>query len=679
MRRFVLPSNKQSGAPAWLVFIVCLLAGIAIVAWRAQTRSTTAKARARLEAAVCLNALESQLRQGIDAVEILGTLAKQNGGNLSSFQQLAAEVLAAHPAVATLEMQPNGVVVDVVPRTGNEKLIGFNAITDPVQGPGAYAATQVRAITVAGPLALAHGTEAFVVRYPLFERGRDGRDYFRGFVAASIRLQDLLNRAGFTELGAHGYEYLLFIPGSAQHKGTTVVGSGAVTTQDAVPQTVRAQNLEFRLALRPPSGWIGKMRLFVEFAGVVVLSALLASLVGLMGARGSAESAVAEVNARLTRESGTQKQAQEETRRAKEELAATQTKLKEEHAALVGAEAKVRELHVTLDATVSEARNSAESAQARLGQAESKAAELQKQLVAAVEEKNEAVRAAKKESKSLEETLRQSQAKVAELQARVDDAANSNKESDSAENKRLEEAEATITNLKEQLKTATRTAKESADESVAKLKEAEALNTELQSRLAAAEQVKADVSDTNTTVDEPPKLAPSEPMPAEPSVPAEAEPVTGSEPTPESKEAPVEVAVGPKVEADEKPAKAPKRKKGKRDNQMDLFAGPPPAEEGAKEAGPKSEPAATPAPVKKLPPSPPVDPPELRKAVGLIMPLLTEEDPGAKDCLKDNLKTFRSAFTPEGYAAFAELIQKGKFGAARDELTKAAKKHGIPA
>jgi hypothetical protein len=678
MRRFVLPSNNQSSTPARLVFILCLVAGLAFVAWRAQTRSTVAKARARLEAAVCLNALEAQLHQGIDSVETLGMLAKQNGGNLPNFQQVAAEVLAAHPAVATLEMQPNGVVADVVPRTGNEKLIGFNTMTDPVQKPAAYAATQVRAISVAGPVALVQGPEGFVVRYPLFER-RDGRDYFRGFVAASMRLQDVLNRAGFTELGAHGYEYMLFVPGSAQHKAATVAATEALQPKDAVPQTVRAQNLEMRFALRPLGGWVAKMRLVVEFVGVVGLSALLASLVGLMGIRGSAESAVAEANARVARESATQKQAQEETRRAKEELAAAQTKLKDENAALVAAEAKVNELHVTLDAAVSDARNLAESAQASLGQAQSKAADLQKQLEAAVQEKNEAVRAAKKETKNLEETLKQSQQKVSELQAKVDEAANANKEADSADHKRLEEAEATITNLKEQLKTATRSAKESAAESAAKLKEAEALNADLQSRLAAVEQVKADVSSTNTTVEEPPKLTPSEPTPAEPPVPAEAaEPVNGAEPTPEPSEAPVEVAVLPKVEAEEKPVKAPKRKKTKRDNQMDLFARPRPTEEGAKEAAPKSEPAA-PATAKKLPPSPPVDPPELRKAVGLIMPLLMEEDPGAKDCLKDNLKTFRSAFSPEGYAAFAELIQKGKFGAARDELTRAAKKHGIPA
>jgi hypothetical protein len=98
---------------------------------------------------------------------------------------------------------------------------------------------------------------------------------------------------------------------------------------------------------------------------------------------------------------------------------------------------------------------------------------------------------------------------------------------------------------------------------------------------------------------------------------------------------------------------------------MDLFAAQAPAEAPA-------------APARRLPPAPPVNPAELRKAVNVILPLLIDQDPGAKDCLKDNRSTFRSAFTPEAYVEFEQLLKTGDFAAALDQLKKAARKHDIP-
>ena len=57
--------------------------------------------------------------------------------------------------------------------------------------------------------------------------------------------------------------------------------------------------------------------------------------------------------------------------------------------------------------------------------------------------------------------------------------------------------------------------------------------------------------------------------------------------------------------------------------------------------------------------------------------LLAERDPGAKDCLRDNRKTFRSAFTPEAYEVFEQLLKQGDSDGALEQLKKAARKHGL--
>jgi hypothetical protein len=157
-----------------------------------------------------------------------------------------------------------------------------------------------------------------------------------------------------------------------------------------------------------------------------------------------------------------------------------------------------------------------------------------------------------------------------------------------------------------------------------------------------------------------------------------------------------------------KPIVSTKRKKAHRDDQMSLFEQQPvpgqtrtkpaanaPAKEHAVEAPcvravepiapsggaapnePEKPKEDKPAPVRPLPASPPVNPAQLRTAVNQILPLLTDQDPGAKDCLKDNRATFRSAFAPEAYLEFEQFVKSGGFGEALEHLKRAAKKHGI--
>jgi sensor domain CHASE-containing protein len=223
--------------------------------------------------------------QAVSAAEVLGALARQSGGGISNFQAVALELLASRPGLASLELQPGGVVSDIVPRAGNERAIGLNVLKDEAQRPGAYAAIQSRVLTAAGPLTLYHGDAGIVVRVPIFHRGRDGRDAFWGFVAVSMRLSEALAQAGVSELSTQGYNYAFFAPASAQQKQVTIAAQGGVSYQDAVQQSVRAQNLEFRVALLPRGGWVDATKVALESLCVLVASGLYCLMVNLLGSR----------------------------------------------------------------------------------------------------------------------------------------------------------------------------------------------------------------------------------------------------------------------------------------------------------------------------------------------------------------------------------------------------------
>ena len=206
---------RFAARPGLILFVLCLGLGLAAVGWRAKARAETGRAHARTAAEARGAAVELQLSQAWTAAEVLGALARQSGGGISNFQTVALELLASRPGLASLELQPGGVVGDIVPRAGHERALGFNVLKDAAHRPGAYAAIQRRALTVTGPLALDHGVPGIVARVPVFQRGRDGRDYFWGFVAVSMRLPEALARARVDELSRPSWRLLTRTPRTA--------------------------------------------------------------------------------------------------------------------------------------------------------------------------------------------------------------------------------------------------------------------------------------------------------------------------------------------------------------------------------------------------------------------------------------------------------------------------------
>ncbi len=429
--------GRFAARPALVVFLLCLVLGLVAVAWREKTRRDDARARARVEAAARGAALELQFGQALSAVEVLGVLARQCGGAIPNFQMVAAELLAARPGVSSLELQPKGVVSDIVPRAGQERAIGFNVLNYPVYRPGAEAAIQRRVLTVTGPLPLYRGESGIVARVPVFQRGRDGRDYFWGFVAASMRLSEALRRAGVDELARQGYCYAFFAPASGKQKSATIAASGTLAVQSAVQHPLRIQDLEFRLALQPRGGWVNKTRVALELLGVLAASGLFCLLVNSLGSRRAVETALSEANQRLAREAADRKQAREDCHTAKDEAAAARAELERARAA---------------------GQNSGE---------------LEARLQASVRAADEAAQARRAELEQARAALQQAEQTISSLQARLNAAARAEKEAAADAQIRLEAAQATIADLQARLEAATRLATEAAEASPARTSQAE--------------------------------------------------------------------------------------------------------------------------------------------------------------------------------------------------------------
>ena len=711
-----------------VVLLLCLVAGLLGVAWRAKARVDRTRARARAEASAVAASVELQFSHAQAAVEVLGTLVRQSAGRLLNFPKAAEEVLATQPGVASLELQPGGIVSDIVPRRGNERAIGFNALKDPARRLAVNMAIQKRTVTVAGPVALIGGEPGIVVMTPIFQGNREGREALWGFVAATVRVSDMLGRAGINELARKGYDYVFFAPGAAQQ----LAESGTVSLDKAVLQSIRVRNAEWRLGLQPRGGWISRGEVALDLVVVLLVSGLLCLLVIANRSQRDLQIALASENQQLLRKTADAEQAQDGLRKAQESAAVVQTELKQAQSALQQVEADNRALQARLEAVTRGAKETEATAQANLEQADRRIAALRAQV-------DDAVKAAADASQTQQADLERAERTIGELQAQLDEAlkpAQANPQALPVELERADQTQAAIhqleashRDLQARLEAATRAAKETEAIAQAKLERAERTIAESQAQLDKSLKVVQAV----------PQALPVEFERAHETQPAIQQVEASDQELQTRPEAATRAAketdepVHSKLE-DTKARKAPRRRKSEPNDQMSLWGAQSSADEpnvrtqaeapatqtAGEEIAPALADAAAPAsearPDEQLSPSetaevvrvePPeeIEPPmqleeetvpkpkehksvparsgaprlhpDFRKMVNQILPLLSDQDPGARDCLKANRTIFRSGFTPESYVEFEQFVKDGEFNTALEHLRKAAKRNGF--
>ncbi len=611
--------HRFGSTPVVVILSLCLVPGLIGVAWRAKTSSATAQDRARAEASLVAAGLELQVSHAQAAVETISAWAKQGGPATIPFQKLAAEVLATRPDVASLELQPAGIVSEAFPRRTNDRALRFNVFKDPARRSAVSLAIQKRTVTVAAPVRLAGGEIGINVMAPVFQTGRDGREAFWGFITAAIRLPEALGRAGLNELASKGYHYSFFAPGSAQQRPIILAEFGKPSLNRAVLQPVRLQNAELRLGLHPRIGWIDMREVLLEVMVVLGGSGLLGLAVITLRTKRRLENNLTQSNQKLVRETTAREQAQGALREAEERWASIKQELQQAQSALQKAEETNRDLQARVEAVARGAQEKEAAAHASWQAVEARRVELENQLKEALAHAGELSRAHHAEmqkTRTAEATVQQLQTANRDLQARLEAAQSALQEREEAAADSLKEAQNQARELEEQL-----------EQAVAAVKAA------VQSRQAGME---------NAT---------------ESPVPDDLEP------------AHVQLArLAPEDASTDEP---------------DALEQSPKAEPAV---SPASRPASTPAETvekpRELKPAPsrvPATPahPEFRKMVHQILPLLVDQDPGAKDCLRDNRAVFRSGFAPEHYAEFEQLVKAGEFSPAMEQLKRAARKHGI--
>lgn len=627
-------SRIQSPWRVWPVVGLCLLLGSAIIWWRGGNRARIERDQVSYWLRGWTASLETALDRDFSALEFLRIALRDNGGRLMNFQQMGSDLLSSFPGLLWIELQPGGATTDIVPRAGNERALNMNVLRD----PAAVRAIQTRKLVATGPWTLLGKQSGVIARVPVFLRDANARESFWGFVSGGIRLPTIAAQAELEQLAARGYNCVFYAIPPQSRKPVTIARFGTAVRSDAIRQSIRVDGTEFCLAVDRPRSWGGIFSTLID-AGILIM---LASLLAL---HFRARERIAGLHGDL-------------------EDYANRLAIEHDHAA--SAESQLRSAHAANAAELKASIDATTAVRERLGEVEE---QLRLERMRGNQLETELARM---QSDATE--LATAKAAVLDLQAKLND-----------REAGLQSTHQQLSKAQEELQTLRIAAENaamselSANPSPSDAGPAQIIANSMPLPVAESapeSELEIEVNSVTETI------TPESPQPASNQNVEEASQEASSLPeTPVNESAPIAVRL----------EKTTRRKKSVDDKQLSLFAAddlelsvpnPPESEPPESSEIEKTEPPHTresdSAEIKLKPaPLPRLNLPLFRKAANVLFILLTESDPGAKDCLADNRKVLRSAFIPETFEEFEKHIKASAFTEALELLIKTAKRHKI--
>lgn len=232
---------------------------------------------ARQLATVVAHDLGGRLDRSLSAVTALTAVLRQGNGKVDHFALLAEELIGQFGGITALQLAPGGTISEVEPRAGHERVIGFNPLDDPIQGPEARLVVDSRQLGLTGPFELRQGGTGIVGRNPVFLKDAAGNEQFWGLVQVLIRVPDLLVATRLDAIERAGYRYELWRLQPASGERQVFARSSDQPLNQPVEIPIAVPNGEWVLSVAPDAGWHSGSRLLID-VGVVALISLLAAL-----------------------------------------------------------------------------------------------------------------------------------------------------------------------------------------------------------------------------------------------------------------------------------------------------------------------------------------------------------------------------------------------------------------
>lgn len=218
-------------------------------AYRAQQRNRVVERVAALR-----SRLEQTINVHLSALQTTEALILADPAiDKASFQRLAEALQQQLPAVAEIQLSPDGVVRFAYPPERAAKVRGLNLLSLPGQKELVQQTIRDGKMRVAGPLRLYQGGTGIIARNPVY-LGSNGDRKFWGFVTLVLDYEKFM--AHFPVLfNDPELEFALRGKDGMGSAGELFAGEAATFSEQAITATVSLPNGEWQLAARPRGGW----------------------------------------------------------------------------------------------------------------------------------------------------------------------------------------------------------------------------------------------------------------------------------------------------------------------------------------------------------------------------------------------------------------------------------------
>jgi len=278
-----LPTPLNLRLKAALAFLATLALGAFLIYVNERDNVSQSQRVAMEFAAAHGHLLQEQMNRSLSATYALAAVLRQGKGEIDNFDTLATEMLRLYGGLSALQLAPNGVIDQIVPRAGNEAALGHDLLADPQRNKEAITAIETKRLTLAGPFVLRQGGLAVVGRLPVFLIDKANSENFWGerfwgFTTAIIKIADLLAVSHLEDNAASDYQYEL----SRLHPDTgerdIFVRSLATPLRDPVGYAIEVPNGMWTLSVAPVGGWHSPWTTLLIEMVLVLLAALLVTL-----------------------------------------------------------------------------------------------------------------------------------------------------------------------------------------------------------------------------------------------------------------------------------------------------------------------------------------------------------------------------------------------------------------
>lgn len=208
---------------------------------------------------------------------IQALLSQSNYTIISNFEDIVKEILPSYPGVIELAIAPRGIVQQVAPLKGNEKVLGVNLFEISTQKKESIVAKESAKLTLAGPLELIQGGIGVVGRLPIFAV-KNHQEYFWGLAVAVIDISAIFENVKIAQFGDKNLSYEVWRINPNTGLKQIIFHSTKMPLHDPLDYTFDVPNNQWVISIAPEHGWVNRSELIVR----VLIAFILAFSVGFM-------------------------------------------------------------------------------------------------------------------------------------------------------------------------------------------------------------------------------------------------------------------------------------------------------------------------------------------------------------------------------------------------------------